>query len=74
LNALLNDISIRNSNVHFINPFKAVCDEENTCQTIFNGKNIFYDSGHLSAFGSDKIWTYIEKTLNDASKLESKTL
>lgn len=65
MNTFLNKISNHNSNVYFINPFQAVCTDGNSCQTIINGKNIFFDNGHLSAYGSEKIWLYIEKILNN---------
>lgn len=60
INAFLDSFSQKHNNVYFINPFKAVCDANNNCNTIIEGKNIFYDGGHLSAFGAAKIWPYIE--------------
>jgi hypothetical protein len=58
-------ISEKYTNVTFINPFEAVCDYNNTCQTIINNKCLFHDDGHLSAFGSSYIWDFISERLND---------
>jgi peptidoglycan/LPS O-acetylase OafA/YrhL len=64
INTLLENISKLYGNVFFINPFNAICSEKDECATIINDKNVFYDDdGHLSAFGSKKIWPYIEKEI-----------
>ncbi len=68
MNSLLESIAKKHKNVFFINPFDAVCDEENRCNTVINDKNLFFDAGHLSAFGSKVIWQHIEKQiLNEIS-------
>lgn len=62
-NSLLSDISNLYDNVFFINPFNAICNEQNECNTIIDDKNLFYDTVHLSAFGSKEVWPYIENEI-----------
>jgi hypothetical protein len=62
-NVLLSNVSDTYENVFFINPFNAICNEKNECTTIINDKNLFYDSVHLSAFGSKRIWPHIENEI-----------
>ncbi|MCP4883134.1 MAG: acyltransferase, partial [Flavobacteriales bacterium] len=69
INSLLEKIAKAHQNVIFINPFDVVCDQENRCQTVIDDKNLFFDSGHLSAFGSRVIWSEIEKQI--IQKLDS---
>jgi len=63
VNAELKKISNNLSNVYFINPFDAICNEDLECKTVEDGKNLFFDAGHLSGYGSLKTWTYIESEL-----------
>ncbi|WP_295894147.1 acyltransferase family protein [uncultured Vibrio sp.] len=62
-------LSLELENVNFINPFDAICDKENKCRTIENGKNLFFDAGHLSGYGSLKIWAYIENNLRSGASV-----
>lgn len=63
-NKHLEAISRSYDNVFFIDPFNALCNVQNECSTIINNKNVFYDAGgHLSAFGSKKVWPYIESEI-----------
>lgn len=62
-NDFLQHFSEQFSNVYFINPFSAVCSKSNNCKTIVDDKNLFFDGGHLSAYGSSTIWRYIEKQI-----------
>ncbi|MEP2653797.1 MAG: SGNH hydrolase domain-containing protein [Paraglaciecola sp.] len=59
-NKMLASISTNYENVVFVNPFNALCNDKKECQTIIDNNNVFFDEGHLSAFGSKKIWPYIE--------------
>lgn len=64
INRTLQKISSLHDNVHFIDPFGAICSDAFSCKTVEDGKNLFFDNGgHLSAFGSEKIWPYIEQNL-----------
>jgi peptidoglycan/LPS O-acetylase OafA/YrhL len=71
MNNLLSEISDEYINVFFINPFNSICNKVGECNTIINNKNVFYDGNHLSAFGSRKVWPYIESTIVKIVKLES---
>ncbi|MBL4829007.1 MAG: acyltransferase [Aliivibrio sp.] len=62
-NDFLQRFSEQYINVYFINPFSAVCNDSNQCKTIVDDKNLFFDEGHLSAYGSSTIWRYIEKQI-----------
>lgn len=68
VNHFLNLVASKLDNVNFINPFSSLCDNENNCKTIVDGKNLFYDKGHLSAYGSSFIWPYIEDNLKSSNK------
>lgn len=70
VNNHLYEISSKLENVHFINPFHAICNEKNECKTVENGKNLFFDSGHLSGFGALRVWPYIEKRLKKGSSTD----
>nr|WP_281360009.1 SGNH hydrolase domain-containing protein [Alteromonas profundi] len=63
INRLLENFSTRFSNVHFIDPFQAVCNDQPVCTTVINDKNLFFDEGHLSQFGSQVMWEYIASEL-----------
>ncbi|WP_063655808.1 acyltransferase family protein [Aliivibrio fischeri] len=63
MNNELKNISNKLKNVNFINPFNSICDSQFNCKTIQDNKNLFYDAGHLSAYGSSIVWPYIEQNL-----------
>ena len=63
INNLINQLSSNYSNVYFINPFDAVCNKQNLCNTVVDNKNIFFDEGHLSQYGSRVMWEYISTKL-----------
>ena len=63
INNLINQLSSNYSNVYFINPFDAVCNKQNLCNTVIDDKNIFFDEGHLSQYGSRVMWEYISTKL-----------
>ena len=63
INSLINQLSSRYSNVYFINPFDAICNEQNRCSTVIDNKNLFFDEGHLSQYGSRVMWEYISTKL-----------
>lgn len=62
-NDLLSEISDGYQHVFFINPFNSICNKAGECNTIINNENVFYDGNHLSAFGSRKVWSYIESEI-----------
>ena len=64
INNVINQLSSNYSNVYFINPFDAICNEENRCSTVIDNKNLFFDEGHLSQFGSRVMWEYISTKLS----------
>lgn len=68
-NKELEKLSLELENVNFINPFNAICDKENKCKTIEGGKNLFFDSGHLSGYGALRVWPYIEKNLRKGTSV-----
>lgn len=70
VNNHLYEISSKLENVHFINPFHAICNEKNECKTVESGKNLFFDAGHLSGFGALKVWPYIEQRLKKGSSTD----
>ncbi|MBM7037287.1 acyltransferase family protein [Vibrio ulleungensis] len=59
-NTVLEKFASQHLNVTFINPFSAVCDALGECKTIIEDDNMFFDGGHLSAYGSHHFWQYIE--------------
>ena len=63
INEWLESFASKHKNVKFINPFLAFCTEKNNCKTVVDGKNVFFDEGHLSQFGSRLIWRYISTQL-----------
>lgn len=63
INNVINQLSSNYSNVYFINPFDAICNEQNRCSTVIDNKNLFFDEGHLSQFGSRVMWEYISTKL-----------
>lgn len=70
VNNHLYEISSKLENVYFINPFHAICNEKNECKTVESGKNLFFDTGHLSGFGALKVWPYIEQRLKKGSSTD----
>ncbi|GAL22107.1 O-antigen acetylase [Vibrio maritimus] len=64
MNAFLETIAEKRSNVFLINPFNAVCNSENYCKVESNGQSYYYDRSHVSGLGSEVFWQYIEKELN----------
>lgn len=40
-----------NKNIHFIDPKNFLCDNEN-CKVSFEGKSLYYNGGHISAYGA----------------------
>lgn len=63
VNKVLAEFSNKHSNVKFINPFNASCNSELVCKTVIDGKSLFHDEGHFSAFGSVYFWNYISAQL-----------
>lgn len=70
VNKKLKLISSKLNNVHFINPFDAICNKEHGCKTVENGKNLFFDAGHLSGYGALKVWPYIEDNLRKGTLVD----
>ena len=63
MNDSLSKFSSEYENVFFINPFKSICNDIGECRTIIEDENLFYDGSHLSGFGSEIIWQYIESEI-----------
>ena len=59
VNRLLDNIANSFENVTFIDPFKVTCSEKGVCKVSKDGSSLFYDSGHLSAYGSIVFWDHI---------------
>lgn len=63
INESLEIFAKKYTNVKFINPFVPVCNAQDKCKTIIDDKNIFFDDGHLSQYGSKIMWNYIATQL-----------
>lgn len=66
VNKLLFKVSSLHSNVIFIDPYKLTCDENYKCRNVINGKSLFHDEGHFSAFGSRLFWDYIYAQIRES--------
>ena len=62
VNDLLSKLSAGYTNVNFINPSDAICDN-NICNYGDNGNSIFLEDNHLSGYGSEIIWSHIIKDI-----------
>lgn len=78
LNAKLAKWAEQYQNVSFVDPFDALCAEEN-CYAMRNGKPLYFDKGHLTISGSDLIvqdimekWRDINLTSPSTPKTEAK--
>jgi peptidoglycan/LPS O-acetylase OafA/YrhL len=59
INTILNESTVNNKNVHFIDPTMALCSGS-SCTYNINDKSVFMTDGeHLSGYGSEVIWNYI---------------
>ncbi|MDT0595947.1 acyltransferase family protein [Glaciecola petra] len=63
VNQFLRSMTSLYPNIQFIDPYSFNCDEAFNCRNIIDGKSIFYDEGHLSAFGSHMFWKAISNKL-----------
>ena len=64
INNMLSKVSAKYMNVTFINPGDAICDN-NTCKYGSGGNSIFLEDNHLSGYGSEVIWSYIIKNIQN---------
>ena len=62
INRLLSEISAGYTNVKFIDPSDAICDN-NVCNYGDNDNSIFLEDNHLSGYGSEVIWSHIIKNI-----------
>lgn len=68
-NQLLNNLSLKYSNVFYIDPNIALCKSKSECMVIdANGNPIFSDMHHLSIWGTDIVGKYI---FDEIDKIEN---
>ena len=67
VNDLLSKLSDGYPNVTFINPGDAICDN-NVCSYGNGDNSIFLEDNHLSGYGSEIIWSYMIRKIENNRK------
>lgn len=67
VNDLLSKLSAGYPNVTFINPGDAICDN-NVCSYGNGDNSIFLEDNHLSGYGSEIIWSYMIRKIENNRK------
>lgn len=62
VNDIFSELLSGQSQLHFIDPYKALCDEKN-CRALSSGRVLYSDANHLSKSGSSEVVSYFRNDL-----------